>query len=133
MQATVSHVSPFSGSWYPDRLAELDGLIETLLRDSERRTGPYLAPQPLGFVVPHAGLMYSGTVAASAYRHLRACRPERVILLGFAHRGSAPGVWLPALSAIRTPLGEVAVDRDTMDALAATTRPLLPAGTRARA
>jgi AmmeMemoRadiSam system protein B/AmmeMemoRadiSam system protein A len=112
MQAGVCHISPYSGSWYPEDPDELSRLVDSLFENSERRTGPYLAPNPAGFVVPHAGLIYSGTVAAAAYRHMRAARAERVVLLGFAHRGSAPGAWIPDVDAYRTPLGEVAVDRE---------------------
>ncbi len=70
-----------------------------------------MLPRPLAFVVPHAGLEYSGTVAASAYRHLQAAKPERVFILGFTHRGGRPGVSIPDIEAIVTPLGEVEVDR----------------------
>jgi len=107
--ATV-HATPFSGSWYPGRRAELDALLERLFDSSLKRTGPSLLPRPLGFVVPHAGLAYSGTVAASAYRHLQAAKPERVFILGFTHRGGRPGVSIPEIGAFQTPLGEVKVD-----------------------
>ncbi|MGA2324879.1 MAG: AmmeMemoRadiSam system protein B [Bryobacteraceae bacterium] len=117
MQAAVSHLSPYSGSWYPEDPSELERLLENLFENSEQRTGPYLAPNAAGFVVPHAGLIYSGTVAAAAYRHLRAAPPARIVLLGFAHRGAPPGVWIPELDAYRTPLGEVAVDREALRAL----------------
>jgi len=117
MPAAVSHVSPYSGSWYPEDPAELGQLLGQLFESSERRTGSYMAPNPAGFVVPHAGLIYSGTVAAAAYRHMLIARPGRVVLLGFAHRGAAPGAWIPELDAYRTPLGEVAVDREAVSAL----------------
>jgi AmmeMemoRadiSam system protein B/AmmeMemoRadiSam system protein A len=120
MQAAVSHVSPFSGSWYPDDPTELRDLIERLFADSERRTGRYLVPRAAGFVVPHAGLIYSGAVASAVYRHLRALAPERVVLLGFAHRGAPPGAWVPEIPAYQTPLGEVAVDRAFVDGLVET-------------
>jgi MEMO1 family protein len=106
----ASHVSPFAGSWYPDRPAELEALLGQLFDCSLERTGPSLLPSPLAFVVPHAGLAYSGAVAASAYRQLQAARPGRVFLLGFTHRGSAPAVSIPDVAAFETPLGEVAVD-----------------------
>jgi hypothetical protein len=106
------HISPFSGTWYPDDALELRNLIERLFAESLRRTGRYLPPRAAGFVVPHAGLIYSGTVASAAYRHLAASAPERVVLLGFSHRGAEPGAWIPEVGRYRTPLGDLAVDQE---------------------
>ena len=105
------HATPFSGSWYPGRRAELEALLDRLFDGSLKRTGPSLLSRPLAFVVPHAGLDYSGTVAASAYRHLQAAKPERVFILGFTHSGGVPGVSIPDIDAFETPLGEVKIDR----------------------
>jgi AmmeMemoRadiSam system protein B/AmmeMemoRadiSam system protein A len=112
MEAAAAHVSPYSGSWYPDRPSELRELLDDLFRDSARRTGSCLIPYAAGFVVPHAGLVYSGAVAAAAYRHIEAAGIRRVVLLGFPHRGAAPGAWIPEIERFRTPLGEVAVDQE---------------------
>jgi len=117
MPAAGVHVSPFSGSWYPDDATELRSLLGRLFAESERRTGRYLPSRASGFVVPHAGLVYSGTVAAAAYRHLRVGEPKRVVVLGFSHHGTAPGAWIPEVSALRTPLGEVSVDCEFAAAL----------------
>jgi AmmeMemoRadiSam system protein B/AmmeMemoRadiSam system protein A len=103
------HISPFSGSWYPERASELRSLLDDLFERSRRRT-PFLFPDGLGFVVPHAGPVYSGTVAAAAYRALQQQRPERVVLLAFPHRGGLKGVAAPEVTAISTPLGEVEID-----------------------
>ena len=89
----------------------MEALLDRLFDGSRKRTGPGLLPRPLAFVVPHAGLDYSGTVAASAYRHLQAAKPERVFILGFTHSGGVPGVSIPDIDAFETPLGEVKVDR----------------------
>jgi AmmeMemoRadiSam system protein B/AmmeMemoRadiSam system protein A len=105
------HATPFSGSWYPGRRAELEALLERLFDGSLKRTGPSLLPRPLAFVVPHAGLEYSGAVAASAYRHLQAAKPERIFILGFTHSGGRPGVSIPDIGAFETPLGEIKVDQ----------------------
>ena len=59
------HISPFAGSWYPEGASELASLLEDLFERSRRRT-PFLFANGLGFVVPHAGPAYSGTVAAAA-------------------------------------------------------------------
>jgi AmmeMemoRadiSam system protein B/AmmeMemoRadiSam system protein A len=57
-------------------------------------------------------------VAAAAYRHVQRAAPERVFILGFAHRGARPGVTGPDVDVIETPLGAVAVDRETVAKLA---------------
>jgi hypothetical protein len=119
MSAAATHLSPYAGSWYPGEPDELRPLLDEQFEASRRRAGTYLAPRPLAFVVPHAGLMYSGTVAAAAFRHLAAEPPERVILLGFPHRGVSPGVWIPEVETYSTPLGETAVDRETVARLLA--------------
>ncbi len=64
---------------------------------------------PKAIVVPHAGYMYSGPVAASAYRALAPLRGQirRVVMLGPTHRVAVRGFSLPAAQAFMTPLGEV--------------------------
>jgi hypothetical protein len=99
-----------AGSWYPGDQGELRRLVEAALESSRARTGPELLPGPIAFVVPHAGLMYSGTVACAAYLYLQAWRPKRVVLLGFSHRGGPAGVAIPNVDAFATPLGETRVD-----------------------
>ncbi len=116
---TAVHASPFAGLWYSGDRAELSGLLDELFDRSRTRTGPFLLPDARAFVVPHAGLVYSGTVAAAAYRYVEQQRPRRLVILGFAHRGAPGGVLLPRLEAISTPLGEVAVDAEAVQELAA--------------
>jgi MEMO1 family protein len=115
----ATHTTPFAGSWYPGRRDELDAMLDRLFDASLERTGPSLLPRPLAFVVPHAGLSYSGTAAASAYRHLQAAGAERVFLLGFTHRGGRPGVWIPETGEFRTPLGDVRVEESAARELTA--------------
>src|ERR1035438_5840767 len=127
------HVSPYVGTWYPDCRTDLERLLDDLFETSAQRTGAFLFANPLGFVVPHAGLQYSGAVAAAAYRHVRRRQPRRAVVLGFAHRGGRPGravggggaqgggppgVSVPDIDEYETPLGEVRVDRQTMERLA---------------
>lgn len=114
--ATV-HASPYGGSWYPGEAGELRELLERVWVRSCGRTGPFLLPSPLAFVAPHAGLIYSGTVAAAVYRHIEQAQPERVVLLGFSHRGGPAGVAVPDIHAFTTPLGAVKVDREAASSL----------------
>ena len=105
------HTSPYSGSWYPGEASELNRLLDECFERSLARTGPYLFRDAIGFVTPHAGPAWSGTVAAAVYRSLGQQPPERVVLLAFPHHGSLGGVASPDVDAIATPLGEVAIDR----------------------
>jgi hypothetical protein len=106
----ATHKSPFSGAWYPEDGAELESLLAERFTESERRIGRFFFPGALGYVVPHAGPAYSGTVAAAVYRCLREQRPERIVLLAFPHRGGLRGVAAPDAPSISTPLGEAALD-----------------------
>lgn len=74
---------------------------------------------PKAIVVPHAGYIYSGAVAASAYALVAGLRNQirRVVLLGPTHRMAVPGFALPAAQAFATPLGEVALSRPDWEAL----------------
>src|SRR3974390_1644502 len=108
----MSHMSPFAGSWYPAKAAELSALLAECFEEYRRRTGEAIFPNGLGFVVPHAAPEYSGTVAASVYRAIHAQRPERIVVLAFPHRGGLQGAAAPDVEAIATPPGEVAIDRD---------------------
>ncbi len=117
MPALAGHISPYSGSWYPGDRASLSDLLDRLFAESASRTGPALLPNPAGFVVPHAGLVYSGRVAAAAYRHIQEAKPRRVVILGFSHRGAPPGAWIPEVGSYQTPLGETAVDMTAVEQL----------------
>lgn len=68
---------------------------------------------PKAVIVPHAGYLYSGAVAASAYHALAGLRDRvrRVVLLGPTHRMPVRGFAIPAAQAFDTPLGEVPVSR----------------------
>ena len=76
-------------------------------------------PMPKAIIVPHAGYMYSGPVAASAYALLAPLRERirRVVLLGPTHRVAVRGFALPAAQRFATPLGEVPVARGDWEAL----------------
>jgi len=122
MPSTKCHDSPFAGSWYPGEKAALEDLLNQSWEVSERKVSGPLPPGPLALVAPHAGIAYSGNVAAAAYRSLEQHRPRRILILGFTHRGSAPGVWIPDLDAYRTPMGETPLDGEAVAELLATGR-----------
>jgi len=74
---------------------------------------------PKAIVAPHAGYLYSGAVAGSAYARVApiADRIRRVVLLGPAHRHYIQGLAFSAADYLNTPLGPVAVDRDAWQAV----------------
>src|SRR5579863_4545584 len=99
-----------AGMFYPGDARSLAADVAEYLDQTEDAT-----PEP-GFpkavIVPHAGYIYSGPVAASAYDLLRPARGivNRVVLLGPCHRVPVRGLALPAAKAFGTPLGHVPVD-----------------------
>ena len=98
-----------AGSFYPAEPAALRALVDRLLAArSEARSGA----MPKALIVPHAGYVYSGPVAAAAFARVasHAGRLERVVLLGPAHRIFVHGLAWPGAARLRTPLGEVVVD-----------------------
>ena len=72
-------------------------------------------------IVPHAGYIYSGSIAATAYATLRErCDTiKRVVLLGPAHRVPVRGLVLPGANRFDTPLGSVAIDHQAVQIVAA--------------
>ena len=95
-----------AGSWYPaeaDALtAEVDGYL--------RRAGQRPRPRVRALIAPHAGLVYSGHVAAHAYATVRGGSYDVVVLVGPSHHVGFDGVSVYERGAFDTPLGPVAVD-----------------------
>jgi AmmeMemoRadiSam system protein B len=106
-----------AGSFYPSTPSELQGMIDDLLAEAGQNAPVLTAPKAI--VAPHAGYIYSGPVAASAYAALRSARETvtRVVLLGPAHRVLLRGLALPESGAFATPLGCVSVDQAAVDVL----------------
>jgi AmmeMemoRadiSam system protein B/AmmeMemoRadiSam system protein A len=72
---------------------------------------------PKALIVPHAGYIYSGGIAARAYDELLpACGTvKRVVLLGPAHRVAVTGLAMPSAGGFATPLGTVRIDTEALD------------------
>src|SRR5687767_6847777 len=108
-----------AGTFYPGEAATLAAEVERCLQQAAPPEQG--APRPRAIVAPHAGYVYSGPVAGSAYAPLRARAGEirRVVVLGPAHQVPLRGIAASKARAFRTPLGEVAVDESARDALVA--------------
>ena len=94
-----------AGSWYPshpDALArEIDGYLAV--------AGEALAGTPIAIIAPHAGLMYSGPVAAHAYSLLRGQNIDVAVLVGPSHYVGFEGVAIYERGAFETPFGPAAI------------------------
>jgi len=101
--------------FYPEDPTELRGLVDALLGAVQVPSTPPVCPKAI--VVPHAGYVYSGPIAASAFARLApfARRIERVVVVGPSHRVAFEGMASPGAAALRTPLGEIPVDLESLD------------------
>ncbi len=103
-----------AGSWYPGTRAALERAVDAHLAAAagiEERC-------PRAVIAPHAGLMYSGPVAAHAYQLVRGCSYEAVVLVGPSHFVAFDGVSVWQKGAWDTPLGPVAVAEDLAASIA---------------
>jgi MEMO1 family protein len=106
-----------AGLFYPDDRRELDNTVRHLLADVPPPAAVSEAGGTLkALIVPHAGYIYSGPVAASAYARLKAVasRVRRVILLGPCHRVPFLGLAVSSADAFETPFGAVPVDKQAL-------------------
>jgi AmmeMemoRadiSam system protein B/AmmeMemoRadiSam system protein A len=97
-----------AGMFYPGSAQALAHQVATYL---EAAQPPLLRPKAL--IAPHAGYVYSGPIAATAYALLRPLKGtiRRVVLLGPVHRVWVQGLALPGVDVFRTPLGDIPVDQ----------------------
>lgn len=100
-----------AGLFYPGEAEVLRENVRRLLRDN-----PATGAAPKAVIVPHAGYVYSGPVAARAYNLVAqaATRIRRVLLMGPAHRVMLRGMALPKTAAFHTPLGDISLDTAAM-------------------
>lgn len=106
----MTHIRPtaVAGTFYPGQTNVLMQTVDALLAAAQ----PNTEALPKAIIVPHAGYIYSGPVAATAYAALQAGRGRirRVVLLGPVHRVPVRGLALPEADGFATPLGVVPVD-----------------------
>lgn len=94
--------------FYPGDPRELTRMLDAFLADTQPHT-----PPPKAVIVPHAGYIYSGPIAATAYATLAPARGivTRVILMGPSHRVPLRGLATSSADRFDTPLGAVPLDR----------------------
>jgi AmmeMemoRadiSam system protein B len=100
-----------AGTWYPADAGELAKFLDELLAQAKP---PAIDGPPVALICPHAGYRFSAPTAAAAYATVRGHGFKRVIVLAFSHRHANRyhSIEVPGeLTAYRTPLGEVPIDR----------------------
>ncbi len=107
----VSDIRPsiLAGSWYPAEKKELIDMINGFFKKAKL---PEIKGSIKAIIVPHAGYIYSGPVAAYAFKALRGKTFKRVILIGPSHRAYFEGASVNLQKGYETPLGIVPVDRN---------------------
>ncbi len=103
-----------AGQFYPDSPSALKAAVRKYLHDALPRT----AGKPIAIVVPHAGFIFSGQIAADAFKQAEGEKFDLVVILGTNH--TTPGFEKISVYngfAFRTPLGLAEVDRAAADAL----------------
>ncbi|UZR27541.1 AmmeMemoRadiSam system protein B [Methylococcus mesophilus] len=105
-----------AGLFYPADRRQLHAMLQGYI--GEART---VGTPPKALIAPHAGYVYSGPVAASAYTLLKPARSSirRVVLLGPSHRVAFRGLALSSAQSFSTPLGDIPLDLDAEATLAA--------------
>ena len=105
-----------AGMFYPGQPTRLREDVQNMLQSAP---GAGDLPAPKALIVPHAGYVYSGPIAASVYQRLAPLRQaiRKVVLLGPAHTVYLDGMAIPDVSAFATPLGRVPLDLSTLESI----------------
>lgn len=95
-----------AGSWYPGTERELTKQIKSFLEKARSK----VHGEVYGLVSPHAGYIYSGPVAAFAYKTVEGKEFDVVIVIGPSHRHGFYGASVDMKAGRRTPLGTIEYD-----------------------
>jgi AmmeMemoRadiSam system protein B len=104
-----------AGMFYPSNSRQLQADVDSYLAGCDSSS----ANKPLALVLPHAGYIYSASVAAKGYSMLAKHKDQirRVVLLGPSHRVALRGIATPSVDEFSTPLGNIAVDKQCLAAI----------------
>jgi len=119
--ASLRRRASHAGTWYAGDGRQLQDAIRELL-GREYAEGAVPSADLKATIVPHAGLSYSGGVAAAAYSRLDARTVRRIIMLGPSHHAPVAGCGIPGprVTVYQTPIGDLPLDTGALAALRAT-------------
>ncbi len=101
-----------AGTFYPSNPIQLHQMLDHYLNEAETS-----AKTPKAIIAPHAGYIYSGSVAATAYARLKKAHDliTRVVIIGPSHRVAFKGLAVSKAQAFITPLGSITVDQKAIE------------------
>jgi AmmeMemoRadiSam system protein B len=104
-----------AGVFYPVNSKQLHQMLNQYLEDAKID-----AKVPKAIIAPHAGYIYSGPIAASAYARLKKARDliSRVVIIGPSHRVAFRGLAVSKADSFSTPFGKIPVDPDAVKMIA---------------
>ncbi len=104
----MNRLPAVAGTFYPENPHQLHQMLNEYLNDAEAA-----AKVPKVIIAPHAGYIYSGHIAATAYARLKKASDSitRVVIIGPSHRVTFSGLAVSKAQSFITPLGFVAVDQ----------------------
>ena len=112
-----------AGEFYPADPARLGDQIDEFLgvaaQLAEAVSGGQPEAPPRALIAPHAGYLYSGPIAATAFQSIAAAAAaiQRVVVIGPSHFVPFTGVALPEAEVFRTPLGDLLLDAEAVERL----------------
>lgn len=98
-----------AGAFYP---AEATELVSTIKGYLQAAVSTRISERPVGLICPHAGYLYSGQIAAYAYKQIEGLHYDVVVVIAPSHRVYFSGVSLDPRDSYVTPLGVVPVEQD---------------------
>ena len=107
VHAEIVKKADLAGSWYPSSEKTLSSVLDSYLDMAKIEP---ISGDIRAIVVPHAGLIYSGPVAAYAYKEIQGKNYKTALILGFCHRKTFDGISVYNKGCFQTPLGSLEVD-----------------------
>ncbi len=109
-----------AGTFYDDNPQRLNQSVIHYLLEAEKKPESK-GKVPKAIIVPHAGYVYSGSVAATAYARLKSAKEtiQKVILLGPCHKVAVQGLAMSSADYFLTPLGRIGLDKELQSKIAA--------------
>jgi len=106
--------SAIAGKWYPGEANQLAAEVDQYMDDAQL---PDIDDEVIAVIAPHAGYLYSGTVAGYAFAALRGMMPDVVFVLSPMHYPHSEKLLTTSHEAYETPLGNIPVNKESLHAL----------------